>query len=67
MDPARVIEECPERLRLNDEAALATKRVYDAAHAEPRELTYLQDLQDARGIESAALKALEKHRREHGC
>jgi hypothetical protein len=65
---------CAERLRLADAVVRAVQRAY-AAHSsyylaiknkrEP--IAELFALEDARTVESRAVAALKRHRKEHGC
>ncbi len=68
------VAECAERLKLSDMVVKAVQRNYTAKAAHDHAVRNNKDatpltaeLAAAQQAESSALKALDKHRKEHGC
>jgi hypothetical protein len=65
---------CPERLKLSDVVTKAVAQSYAAKDAHDRAVKskkdaapFATDLAAARKAESEAVRALDQHRKEHGC
>lgn len=65
---------CPERLKLSNDVTLAIQKSYAAkadferaAKQKKNTEALASALADARIAERAAIAALDKHRKEHGC
>jgi hypothetical protein len=68
------IIECPVRIKLSDVVAKAVEEVYSAKADADRAVRDKKNhaaasvrLSDARQTELEAVRALEQHRKEHGC
>jgi hypothetical protein len=59
--------DCPERDRLIDAAATAADWVDAALKADRMRMDFVLEIQAARKAERSAVRALEEHRKTHGC
>ena len=66
MDQSSLVE-CPERVRLSRDVAVAVQAVYQATGGDRTALGYGVTLSETRKAERSAIRALDEHRKAHGC
>jgi hypothetical protein len=74
MQHGDLIPDCPERVRLSNDVSAANSRVRNvrnqirlAVKDERFDFFLARELAEARATEGAAVAALERHRKAHGC